>query len=114
MRRAGEHPDDFLAHFYPADAILARTAAAVAPNTWVATLTQYMQGALPAETFLSRAAKDNGQRTATHTYVALEALLAGQVEAARMHLTWVKEHGERNYTKYEIALGELERLASGR
>lgn len=42
--------------------------------------------------------------------MGLRMVEAGNRQAAREHLTWVKERGERNYTEYDLAIAELKRL----
>ena len=101
MRRLGQTAD--------ADALLAEAAAAVDPASWTARVLAFMQGKIDAKTF-SDAAKDNGQRTEVHTYTGYADLLAGHVDTARDHFTWVRDHGSRNYYEYPLAVAELARL----
>jgi tetratricopeptide (TPR) repeat protein len=92
-----------------ADKLLSEVAAAAAPNSWVATVTTFLRGVITDAQFLA-AAKDNGQRTEAHAYIGFKALRAGDVNTAKTHVMWVKEHGEHNYTEYGMALAELKRL----
>jgi len=92
-----------------ADRLLAEIAAAAAPNSWIATVTSFLRGTI-TDTQILAAAKDNGQRTEAHAYIGFKALRAGDVNAAKTHFTWVKDHGEHNYTEYGMALAELKRL----
>jgi tetratricopeptide (TPR) repeat protein len=92
-----------------ADKLLAEVASAATPHSWVATVTTFLRGAITDAQFLA-AGKDNGQRTEAHAYIGFKALRAGDVNAAKTHFTWVKEHGEHNYTEYGMALAELKRL----
>jgi tetratricopeptide (TPR) repeat protein/Ni/Co efflux regulator RcnB len=96
-----------------ADSLLQQAAAAVNPKSWVASVTQYLQGTIADDEILSRA-KDGGQRTEAHTYAGMKMLLAGQTDAAVTHFKWVKERGERNYTEHGMALAELKRLEQAR
>jgi tetratricopeptide (TPR) repeat protein len=96
-----------------ADALLARAAEAAPAHSWVATVTTYLQGGVGDGEFLGRA-KDNGQRTEAHTYVGVKAALAGRLDEARAQFAWVKEHGDRNYTEYPLAVAELKRLDARR
>jgi tetratricopeptide (TPR) repeat protein len=91
------------------DRLLAEIAAATAPKSWVATVTQFLRGTITDSQFLA-AAKGNGQRTEAHAYIGFKALRAGDLNTAKIHFTWVKEQGEHNYTEYGMALAELKRL----
>ena len=92
-----------------ADALLSGAARVVRPQSWAATVVQYLQGALTDAALLDRA-DDNGQRTEAHAYIGVKHLLAGRREEARKHFSWVKERGDRNYTEYGLAIAELKRL----
>lgn len=92
-----------------ADELLARILPALRPKSWQLTVSQYLQGSLSDTQFIDKA-KDNGQRTEAHAYVALACLQAGRTDEGKRHLLWVKEKGDRNYTEYSIAVAELKRL----
>ncbi len=94
-----------------ADDLLRQAGEAAPPKTWVANVVDYLKGTLSDTEFLDRA-KDNGQRTEAHAYIGFKRLQAGDREEALKHFQWVKERGEHNYTEYELAVGELKRLAS--
>ena len=80
-----------------ADALLAEAARAARPQSWVATVVQYLQKRLEDDALLDRA-KDSGQRTEAHAYIGIRAAIAGRINDARTHFLWVKERGDRNYT----------------
>ena len=92
-----------------AEALLAQVARAVPANTWTHTVLGFMQGRLTADALLDKA-KDGGERTEARTYAAMQLLQAGKPAEARPHLQWVKEHGEKSYTEYRLAIAELRRL----
>lgn len=92
-----------------ADDLLQKVATVVRPGSWPHAVVEYLQERLADEAFLRRA-QDNGERTEAHAYVGLRMVEAGNRQAAREHLTWVKERGERNYTEYDLAIAELKRL----
>jgi tetratricopeptide (TPR) repeat protein len=62
------------------------------------------------EARLLELAVDNDRRTEARCFLALDQALKGNKEAALTHLRWVKEHGNRAVTEYDIAAAELDRL----
>lgn len=92
-----------------ADALLVAAERAARPKSWTSIVVQYLRNQLADDAFLDRA-KHNGQRTEAHAYIGVRLLLAGRIEDARKHFVWVKTRGDRNYTEYDLALAELERL----
>jgi tetratricopeptide (TPR) repeat protein len=101
QRRLGQHAE--------AAELLRRTVEATTAKTWARHVADYLSGSLAEDDFLNRA-KDNGQRTEAHTYIGMMKALAGDRDAAVQHFQWVKTRGDRNYSEYELAVGELKRL----
>lgn len=62
------------------------------------------------EAALEKLAVDDEKRTEFHAYVGLDLMLRGQTAAARRHLEWVRDHGNRTFTEYPQALEALKRL----
>lgn len=91
-------------------ALLARVSAVLDTKSWAKVVADYMAGVLDDAEFLRRA-RDDGQRTEARTYIALRLLHLGRRDEALVHLEWVRDKGERNYTEYDLALSELARLA---
>jgi len=55
-------------------------------------------------------AKDIGQKTEAHTYVAFKSDLAGRHEDALTHFRWVVEQGARTNVEYGLARNEIARM----
>jgi len=104
-RRVGQNAE--------ADSLLQLARAAVQRGSWTEKVLSYMQRSLTADELLSRA-KDDGERTEAHAYVGFDLVDAGKRQEAIVHLTWVKDRGERNYVEYAMAIAELKRLGSAR
>jgi four helix bundle protein len=83
----------------------------VAPASWQASVAMFLEGKLSAGGLLSKA-NTPGLQTEAHAYIGIKAHIDGDDAAALRHLTWVKDKGQRNYTEYRLALGELDRIAS--
>ena len=81
----------------------------VDPKSWTARVLSFMQGRIDAKAFMD-AARDNGDRTEAHAYIGFAEIQAGRVQEGKTHLQWVKDKGSRNYTEYDLALGELDRI----
>jgi tetratricopeptide (TPR) repeat protein len=100
-RRVGQNAE--------ADSMLQLARAGVQRGSWTEKVLSYMQRSLTADELLSRA-KDNGEKTEAHAYIGFHLVDAGQRQEAIVHLTWVKDRGEKNYVEYPMAIAELKRL----
>jgi tetratricopeptide (TPR) repeat protein len=80
---------------------------------WPYPVARYLQGEL-GETGLLILSIDNDRLTESHCYLGLDLLIKGKVEEAKTHFLWVKEHGNRGFTEYAIALAELDRMNSAK
>ena len=76
---------------------------------WPFPVVAYLLGELD-EAGLIAASPSNDKLTETHCYLAFDLVLKGRIEEAKPHYRWVKEHGNKSYIEYPIALAELDRL----
>lgn len=76
---------------------------------WTSTVRAYLLGTLTDREFLGRA-DGRGEQTEARAYVGLSASLAGRLDEAREHLTWVRDRGSRAYSEFDMARVELARL----
>jgi lipoprotein NlpI len=90
-------------------AILDEIAANVEPNSWQATIVEYLRGRLSAEGFVKKAPSEE-LLTEAHAYIGIKSHIEGDRTTALQHLQWVKDKGRRDYTEYGLALGELDRI----
>jgi lipoprotein NlpI len=89
--------------------ILEEARAAAADIPWTATVIDYLEGRISADTFLSRA-DGKGEKTEAHTYIGLKASLEGHQEDAVAHFRWAVEQGDADYAEADMAQRELARL----
>lgn len=92
-----------------AETALALAEKAEVPKEWTRTVLRYLQNRMDEQQFL-RAAHDPGEQTEAHTYIGFKYSVTGHSEEALTHFRWVAEHGSRNYTEYQLAKDELNRL----
>jgi tetratricopeptide (TPR) repeat protein len=76
---------------------------------WTKTVLSFLRGELPARDFLSKAS-GRGEQTEARTYIGVTASLAGRIDDAVAHLTWVRDRGDVTYSEYDAAYTELARL----
>lgn len=98
-----------LGQFADADTLLERVRTVVESGSWMESLVLYLQAQLTAPQLLSMA-REPAEKTEAHTYIALEADLAGHCQEALSHLHWVRDQGNTTSTEYALALGALKRL----
>lgn len=101
-RRAGDEPaaTRFLEAFEPAD------------EQWPAPVVRYLRGNLDEEALLALA-NDDDKRTEAHYYLGVVHAVASRTPQALIHFQWVRDHGNKIYVEYDIALAELRRLEAG-
>jgi tetratricopeptide (TPR) repeat protein len=75
-------------------------------SKWPYPLLGWMRGNVPWNE-LSTHTSENGKATEIHTYAALAET---NNTSALEHLSWVRDHGSRNFTEYFLAIAELRRL----
>jgi len=92
-----------------AHSILDEIAANVDAKSWQATIVEYLRGRLSVEAFLKKASPEE-LLTEAHAYIGIKAHIDGDRATALQHLQWVKEKGRHDYTEYDLALGELDRI----
>jgi tetratricopeptide (TPR) repeat protein len=95
-----------------ADDMLKQAAAVVDHTLWPYPVIRYLQHELTAEQLLAQAT-DSDKQTEAHTYLGLDLSLNGKREEALQHLRWVKDHGNKHFYEYPVAVAELERLEKG-
>ncbi|HBB88327.1 MAG TPA: hypothetical protein DC047_11990 [Blastocatellia bacterium] len=79
---------------------------------WPYPVVQYLLDEISVQDLLKRAT-DNDKQTEVHAYLGLNFSLAEKREEALEQLRWVKEHGNKDFFEYRVALAELERLEKG-
>ena len=92
-----------------AHSILDEIAANVDAKSWQATIVEYLRGRLSVGAFLKKASPEE-LLTEAHAYIGIKAHIDGDRATALQHLQWVKEKGRHDYTEYDLALGELDRI----
>jgi tetratricopeptide (TPR) repeat protein len=94
-----------------------------AASHFLAAAGEYEEWPFPAVRFLRREidepalldlATDDGKRTEARCYLGVCHAAAGRTEEALTHLRWVKDHGTKTFTEYDIAVGLLARLEADR
>jgi len=96
-----------------ANEVLADIRAHVEASSWQAAVAQFLEGKLAANALLGKASSP-GLLTEAHAYIGIKAHIDGDDAAATQHLEWVRDKGDRSYTEYGLALGELDRMARAR
>jgi len=87
---------------------LADSAGTLKPD-WPEPVVRFLRGDLD-EAGLLALATDDDKRTEARCFLGLQELIAGRPDVARSHFEWVRDHGNRTFTEYDIALAELKRL----
>jgi len=78
-------------------------------SVWPYPVVKFLRGELD-EAGLLALSVDVDKKTETRCYLGLDHALKGRKNEALAHYRWVKEHGTTNFTEYEIAVAELDRL----
>jgi len=78
---------------------------------WPYKLIMYLRGELTAEALLALAT-NNDRMTEAHGYIGMNLLLNDQQQDALPHFSWVKEHGNKNFVEYKLALIQLNSSAN--
>ena len=92
-----------------AQAILEEASDKAKPGTWPYGIIRYLKRELSGDELL-HLATDNDKKTETHAYMAMDLLLNGKNDEARIHFEWVKEYGNKRFFEYPLAMEELKRL----
>ena len=77
-------------------------------SLWPYPVVKYLRGEID-EKALMDLATDNDKMTDARGYLGYDLLLKGKPAEAREHFLWTKDHGNRNYVAYALALAELDR-----
>jgi tetratricopeptide (TPR) repeat protein len=96
----------------------ARRAAAEALNAegekgWPEPVLRYLHGDLSAEELLRAAGDDDDRQTEARAYVGVVLWVSGAAAKAREHFEWVRDHGNRDFVEYDLAVLLLHRLNEG-
>jgi tetratricopeptide (TPR) repeat protein len=83
--------------------------AKVDATDWPYPVLRFLCHALTLPELLAQAT-DNDKLTEAHAYAGLELSCNGDRAGALEHLHWVKEHGNKNFVEYSLALAEITRL----
>jgi hypothetical protein len=92
--------------------VLEEIVAHVPPSSWQASVASFLEGKLAGNALLAKASSP-GLLTEAHAYIGIKAHIDGDRASAQQHLEWVRDKGDRSYTEYGLALGELDRMARG-
>jgi lipoprotein NlpI len=90
--------------------LLEEMAAKVDAKEWPYPVIKYLKREITPQQLIS-AAKDNDQLTEAHAYAGMDFSLNEDRDQAVAHFRWVKEKGNPGFVEYEMALGELRRMA---
>jgi tetratricopeptide (TPR) repeat protein len=78
------------------------------PRSWPGPVLDYLNGKITASDVLA-AASDNDKMTEAKTYLGICYELDGKTKEARDYFAWVKDHGNKQFGEYTLAVAELER-----
>ena len=81
-------------------------------RSWPYPVIRYLRNEISEQQMIAQA-KDTDQLTEAKTFVGLDLSFKGRKDEAKSHLRWVKEHGNRTFNEYPLALSELQRLDAG-
>jgi tetratricopeptide (TPR) repeat protein len=76
---------------------------------WPYPIISFFRGETTSDNMLMQAT-NNDRLTEAHTYIGMDLLLKRQDEVALSHFVWVKEHGNKAFVEYPLALIELDRI----
>ena len=78
-------------------------------GAWPYPVIKHLRGEI-GEPELLAAAIDDDKRTEAHCYLGLDHEIKGEKDKALDHFRWVRDHGNRDFFEYPVALAELVRL----
>jgi tetratricopeptide (TPR) repeat protein len=76
---------------------------------WPGPVLKFLAGEIDGAALLA-SARESGEQTEAHCYLAFDSLLRGKKDDALTHFRWVRQHGDPTYVEFVIALAELRRL----
>ncbi|MEO6333700.1 MAG: tetratricopeptide repeat protein [Pyrinomonadaceae bacterium] len=76
---------------------------------WATQVVRYFAGKV-AEDALLELAKDKGTKTEAYTYLGEIALIRGDMASARRHFAWVIKNGSKDYSEYNLAVADFQRI----
>ena len=71
-------------------------------NAWPSPVIDYLAGSIVASELIGYV-KDSAQETEAHTYIGLKLRALGDDNAAKKHLEWVAQNGDRRVFEYTLA-----------
>lgn len=105
FRQAGRADD--------ANSVLKIASTHVQSSSWQGALLGFLGGQITPAQLVAKAGNDD-ELTEAHAYAGLTASHAGRRDEAIVHLTWVKEKGNKSFYEYPLAVAELARLEAGK
>lgn len=78
-------------------------------SEWAYQIIRYLRQEISEQQLLTLAT-DKDKMTEAQTYIGLNLSLFNKQNDAIAHFQWVKENGNQDFTEYELALAELERI----
>ena len=76
---------------------------------WPYGIIRYLNEEISGDELL-QLANDNDKKTEAHAYMAMDLMLRGLSDEARIHFRWVKDYGNKRFFEYPLAVEELKRL----
>lgn len=79
------------------------------PAVWPYPIVRHLLGELSAQALLNLATDDD-KKTEAQAYVGINLSLSGKPEEALVHLSWVKDNGNKGFIEYALAAAEFNRM----
>ena len=79
------------------------------PSFWPQKIISYLRHQMTAAELLAQASSEE-EMTEAQAYLGLNLSLEGHLSEARTYLTWVRDHGSREFSGYVVVLKELKQL----
>ncbi len=77
-------------------------------DKWPYPVIQYLAGQISADALLALA-KNTNQMTEANTYIGANLSAQGKKAEAKKNFLWVKDHGNRVFSEYQLAISELKK-----
>ena len=81
-------------------------------RAWPYPIIGFLRGELTADELMALAT-NNDRLTEAHGYIGMDLLLKDLKEEAWPHFRWVREHGNKNFVEYKLALIQLNNVENG-
>ncbi|MCI0660705.1 MAG: hypothetical protein L0220_06500, partial [Acidobacteria bacterium] len=76
---------------------------------WPFPVISYLKGEMSAQQVVNLA-DNNDRMTEARVYLGIDLIRQGKQREGIAHLQWVKDHGNRRFVEYPMALAELNRI----